>query len=273
MVANTDTPAALADRTLFETLSLLLRRFDCLQLPDVVTLEALLQEVAPDTVTASGRPVRFVSRPEPLTDYERRIYETGAVPTRESDWHDFFNALSWCVWPRSKAALNAAHVREAEARRAAGLMGRGARRDALTQFDECGLLVVSSDPVVPALLAAHEWLEVFWRRRGQLPGTTAFLVFGHGSWDQLRSPFVGLCAKALYRTVPSQWFDLPPRAQQAEADAWLAERIGSGEALNAPRDLRPLPLLGIPGVTPANEDAGYYLDTRQFRPLRRREIA
>ena len=29
-------------------------------------------------------------------------FATGEVPTRESDWHDFFNALAWCAWPRTK---------------------------------------------------------------------------------------------------------------------------------------------------------------------------
>jgi hypothetical protein len=36
-----------------------------------------------------------------------------------------------------------------------------------------------------------------------------------------------------------------------------------------PRDFQPLPLLGIPGVTPDSEDPAYYDDTWQFRPGRR----
>lgn len=261
-----ETPASHASRTLFEPVAHLLRRFDTAPLPDVAALDALLQEVAPDTTTASGQPVRFDAAPAAVEGYEARIHDTGAVPTRSNDWHDFFNALSWCVWPRSKAALNTAHVREIAARRAAGIGGRGPLRDALTQFDECGLLVVSSDPQIPALLAAHEWLEVFWHRRAQLAGNTAFLVFGHGSWEQLRTPFVGLCAKTLHRVVSPEWFDLSPQARQREADAWLAARIASGELLTSPRALRPLPLLGIPGVTPDNACADCYRDTRQFRP-------
>ena len=266
MKLQPESPACHAARTLFEPVADLLRRFDAACLPDVVTLDALLHEVAPGTVTASGKPVRFDAGPAPAEGYEARIHDTGAVPTREQDWHDFFNALSWCVWPRSKAALNAAHVREIETRRAAGIAGRGPLRDALTQFDECGLLVVSSDPDIPALLSAHEWLEVFWHRRAQLAGNTAFLVFGHGSWEQLRSPFVGLCAKTLHRVTSPAWFELSPAARQRETDAWLATQVSGGELLSSPRTLRPLPLLGIPGVTPDNAGADYYLDTRQFRP-------
>ncbi|HLO65211.1 MAG TPA: DUF3025 domain-containing protein, partial [Azonexus sp.] len=36
-----------------------------------------------------------------------------------------------------------------------------------------------------------------------------------------------------------------------------------------PHDFQPLPLLGIPGVTPENENPAYYDDTWQFRPGRR----
>lgn len=261
-----ETPASHAASPLFEPIAELLRRFDAPPLPDVAALDALLQATAPGTVTASGKPVHFDAGPAPLEGYEARIHDTGAVPTRANDWHDFFNALSWCVWPRSKAALNAAHVREIAARRAAGIAGRGPLRDALTQFDECGLLVVSSDPAIPERLTAHEWQEVFWARRAELAGNTAFLVFGHGSWEQLRSPFIGLCAKTLYRVVAPQWFDLPAVERQREADAWLAAQIDTGEQLSSPRALRPLPLLGIPGVTPDNACADYYCDTRQFRP-------
>lgn len=264
-----ETPASHAERTLFESIAPLLRRFDSAVLPEVAALDALLHETAPDARTASGKAVRFDAGTAPLEGYEARIHDTGLVPTRSNDWHDFFNALSWCVWPRTKAALNAAHVREIDARRAAALPGRGLRRDALTQFDECGLLVVSSNTEVLAQLAAHEWEEVFWRQRETLAGNTAFLLLGHGSWEQLRHPFVGLCAKTLQRAVGADWFDLPQHERQRDCDAWLAGRIRAGEVLSTPRALRPLPLLGIPGVTSDSACAEYYRDTRQFRPARR----
>ena len=151
---------------------------------------------------------------------------------------------------------------------AAGLAGRGPRRDALTQFDECGILVVSADPEVSALLAAHAWEAAFWQRRARLLATTRFLVFGHGSWDQLRAPFFGLCAKAIHRVVDPAWLALSPADRQAEADAWLAAHLADPAQPFGKASLVPLPLLGIPGLTPASECADYYRDTRQFRPRR-----
>lgn len=259
-------PAALAGLTLFEPIAGLLARFPFARLPDAAALTALLAEVAPAAVAGSGLPIRFTLPPAGDIAYEAHIHATGQVPTRADDWHDFFNALAWCVWPTSKAACNAQHLREQQARHAAGLPGRGPLRDALTQFDECGIVVVSSDPAIPAHLARHEWEAAFWHRRQRLADTTRFLVFGHGSWDQLRAPFVGLCAKALYRVVEPGWLALPDAERQRDTDAWLADRLTRQPFGKA--DLFPLPLLGVPGVTSASESPDYYRDTRQFRPLR-----
>lgn len=128
--------------------------------------------------------------------------------------------------------------------------------------------MVSAGAEIPALLAAHAWEEALWNRRARLQQSTRFLVFGHGSWDQLRAPFVGLCAKALYRVVDPAWLALPAADALAETDAWLADHLATHIATLSPRSLAPLPLLGIPGVTPDNECAAYYRDTRQFRPRR-----
>lgn len=261
-------PAAYASHPLFAPIAPLLARFTDARLPDAATLSALLAETAGAVTSGGGQPVRFVPPPDEAPAYEAHIHARGEVPTRIDDWHDFFNALAWCAWPRTKAACNALHLREIAARRAAGASGRGARRDALTQFDECGIVVVSADPSILALLAAHEWEAVFWQRRDALAASTRFMVFGHGSWDQLRAPFFGLCAKAVHRVVDAGWLALPEAARQAETDAWLAAWLKATFDTLTPRTLRPLPLLGIPGVTPANACAAYYRDTRQFRPRR-----
>mgnify|MGYP002149479468 CR=1 FL=1 len=49
---------------------------------------------------------------------------------------------------------------------------------------------------------------------------------------------------------------------------WLAADLAAGRYAR-PRELHPVPLLGIPGVTRASEAPEYYLDTWQFRPGRR----
>ncbi|WP_345793619.1 DUF3025 domain-containing protein [Thauera sp. JM12B12] len=263
-----DVPAAFARRPLFEPIAPWLARFTAPGVPAHAALDALLTETADEARSGGGAPIRFVPPADDPAGYEAQIFNRGEVPTRSGNWHDFFNALAWCAWPQSKAACNRLHLDELRARTAAGLAGRGRRRDALTQFDECGIVVVSSDAAIAGLLAAHAWHDAFWLERSRLLQTTRFLVFGHGSWDQLRAPFFGLCAKALYRVVSDEWHNLDERTRLSDTDAWLASQLRARIEHLTPRDFSPLPLLGIPGVVPDSESADYYLDTRQFRPRR-----
>ena len=268
MPPDNATPATLAGRRLYEPIATLLARYCGPMLPDVSALNIALQDAAPDAFGTAGKPIRFTPPPQAQLAYEAHIFDTGEVPTRANDWHDFFNALAWCVWPRTKSRCNALHMEEMQVRKDAGLSGRGPMRDTLTQFDECGIVVVSSSAEITALLAAHAWEDAFWERRAQLIESTRFLIIGHGIWDQLRQPFFGLCAKAIYRVVDPAWLKLPPADAQAECDAWLAAHLSHPATVLTPRALSPLPLLGIPGVTPDSERADYYRDTRQFRPRR-----
>jgi hypothetical protein len=94
-----------------------------------------------------------------------------------------------------------------------------------------------------------------------------FVIFGHATYEQLLQPFRGLTAKAVLYEVSEDWLQMSDAAQVAAVDALLAADLASGR-YQRPRDFQPLPLLGIPGVTPDSEDPAYYDDTWQFRPGR-----
>ena len=218
-------------------------------------------------VSGGGAALRFVVPGGSGLSYEERIFWLGEVETRPGNWHDCFNAMVWLAFPRSKAALNLRHHLAFAARQAAHQTGRGALRDCLTQFDECGAIVVCSRIELWQALCRHRWQEVFWTRRAETRAHLRVLVFGHASYDMLRMPHLGLCAKSLLLHVDADWHALDPAAQLADADARLARRF-AGDLSPRPRDLQPLPLLGVPGATADNECAEYYLNTRQFRPPR-----
>lgn len=217
--------------------------------------------------TGGGAPLCFAPPADNGLGYEERAFATGAVETRAGNRHDLFNALIWLVFPQTKAALNRRHVAALERMRQQGSMARGPLRDALTQFDECGVVVAGCRPDLWRALCAHRWREVFVERRAELLRTTRFVVFGHASHDALAAPFVGLCGKALFVEVDAAWLALPEAAALAAVDARLAGLFDSRDF--SPRDWQPLPLLGIPGATPENEKPDYYDDGRQFRPARR----
>lgn len=196
--------------------------------------------------------------------YECRIWESGAVETRPDNWHDWFNALVWLTFPQTKIAISARHVRAM----APDGQVRGSERDALTHFDECGIVVLSSDPALLDLLRAFQWKTLFVERRAEVERRMRFFVFGHATYEALLKPFRGLTAKAVLHEVDAAWLQMPVAAQLVAVDALLAADLSSGR-YTRPRDFQPLPILGIPGVVPENADPAYYDDTWQFRPGRR----
>lgn len=214
-------------------------------------------------LTASGRPVSFAPAPADGLGYEARVAASGCVATRDSSWHDTFNACVWMTFPRSKAAMNQRHCDELAQPAGAGT-GRGRVRDALTQFDEDGLVMVSDDAPLLDALRRHRWREAMWERRAGLEAARLF-VFGHALLEKALAPHAGLCAKVRY--VDSAELGVAAASVSGErADAWLAAQIAAGQWPRSPRDLHPLPVLGLPGMTPDNVVPTYFDDTRQFRP-------
>ena len=183
--------------------------------------------------------------------------------TRPDNWHDFFNALVWLRFPRSKRALNDAHLRFI--RRSGTRTQRGPVRDALTQFDESGIVVAATDASLLDLLAARRWNELFWARRADVMARMRFLVFGHGLYDALRAPFYCICGRAAAFVVDRAIIEGDAPSLCGAIDPLLAARIAA-DYYPRPRALPALPLLGIPGVVADNASPVYYDDEQQFRP-------
>lgn len=233
--------------------------------PDTVALAALADSRA--IRTAAGRLLRLAPPQNDGLSYEARIARVGIVETRPNNWHDWFNGLVWLTFPRAKAALSARH---AAALAPAGVL-RGAARDAMTHFDECGAVVVAEDAALLALIAGFRWRELFVARRADAVAGLRIFIFGHATYEALLSPFRGLTAKCVLTPVAPGWFDRTLAEQLTEIDGWLAADLVAGKHAD-PRSLQPLPLLGVPGVTPDSENPAYYDDTWQFRPGRTRII-
>lgn len=231
--------------------------------PDNQALSRLAE--AHPVFTRSGQRIRFVPPRADGRSYESRIWHTGEVETRPDNWHDFFNGLVWLSFPQTKAAINAAHVTAPQASGSA----RGSIRDALTHFDECGIVVLASRPHLLELLRGFHWKTLFVERRSEVIAAMRFVVFGHATYQALLTPFPGLTAKAVLYPVDDDCLRLPVSELPSALDAHLATDLAAG-LYSRPRDFQPLPLLGIPGVVADNERAEYYDDTRQFRPGRRR---
>jgi hypothetical protein len=237
--------------------------------PEAGELNSLINGNALRHANALGLPIRFIPQgsAEVGRDYELGVYRTGCVPTRPRNWHDLLNALVWVTFPAAKAALNARHA-EARKTRLAGT-NRGAVEDALTGFDESGIAVACADPVLARLLLDFRWKELFWVRRQEVLARMRFTVFGHGLYEKALRPFVGMTGKGILVPVHDGFFARPLDEQTQELDQALAALIRSPESLASPRELAPIPLLGVPGWWAPNQDPDFYDDSGYFRSGRR----
>ncbi|MEO8655662.1 MAG: DUF3025 domain-containing protein [Ramlibacter sp.] len=205
-----------------------------------------------------GSPVRFVdSAALPVGEpYERYIFDSGNCPTRQN-LHDFFNGLCWLRLPRSKQRLNALQAGQIAA---AGVGGaRGPVRDAITVFDENGALLQAPPALWEALLA-REWQRLFIELR-PLWREARVMVFGHALLEKLAMPRKDITAHV--------WAECPAGGSTDEVDGWLAAQFTPARLADKP--FTPLPLLGIPGWWPENQNFSFYDDSLVFRTARRKE--
>ncbi len=226
-----------------------------------------LNLLLPDGLSSKGRnPIRFVaSRDLPGVDYEKHIFSTGEVSTREENWHDLFNALVWSRFPCLKVALNAVHFRERES---AAEGSRGKQRDALTLFDECGIIVCSSQKWLDAI-AGHDWHSVFQAGASAWVDEIRLYVVGHTLLEKFLQPYKAITANALLLRPSDSFFRKPRDSQLPMIDDWVAERLLAGAILDSPACLSPLPLMGLPGWWPKGmQDGDFYSDQNVFRPMR-----
>jgi hypothetical protein len=262
-------PAFLDRSPMYAPLAPAAQRLELSSWPTAAELQRLVEDSAGPIRSGGHAALRFL-RPEqagaPPLSYERRIFERGEVVCRPEDWHDLFNALVWLSFPLAKAALNARHVSEME-REVPGQRGRV--RDALTLFDEGGLIVASTDGGLLQLIREFRWKELFWTRRADVVARMRFFVFGHALYEKALAPFVGVTATALLVDVEAEFLALDLVSQLAAVDRRVAPIIAAPNRIRSPRDLSPLPVLGVPGWCRDNESEQFYSNTDYFRPGRR----
>jgi len=204
-----------------------------------------------DALNGAGEAgVRFVEQAALPADepYESFIARTGRVPTRDN-LHDLFNGLMWLSYPKTKRRLNLIHAGEITAR--GGAAGaRGPLRDALTLFDENAAILQAPAELIEAL-RSRNWKALFVDRRTIWSSATVAL-FGHALLEKLMQP-----RKAI------------------TAHVWLVEELTDdtiasslAPARLAAKDFLPMPVLGVPGWWPDNENPTFYDDADVFRAPR-----
>ncbi len=200
-------------------------------------------------------PIRFVTQSAlPANQaYEDFIFRTGQVPTRDN-LHDFFNGLCWLHFPKTKKRLN--ELQAAQIALDGVGQVRGAVRDALTLFDENAAFLSAPDVLWKALVA-KDWQTLFVTQR-VMWAQAHLVLFGHALLEKLASPRKAITAH-VYRVSPDT-------QSIADIDRFVAADLSVEKIACKP--FAHLPVLGVPGWWPGNEDAAFYDDVGVFRPVR-----
>jgi hypothetical protein len=211
-----------------------------------------------EALNEPGRaPVRFVPQSGLAQGeaYETHIFRTGSCPTRDN-MHDFFNGLCWLRFPRTKKALNALQAAQIAGSGISPV--RGAVRDAITVFDENGAFLRAPGPLWDALVQ-RDWRRLFIDLR-PLWDQASVIVFGHALLEKLLKPRKDLTAHVWCAPMAAS-------STPGEIDASIAAGITALSLARKP--FTPLPLMGIPGWCPENQNFSFYDDSLVFRPARR----
>lgn len=235
------------------------------QIQQGMPVHAALNQCLPTALQSVG--LRFVTQSDlPVgMAYESFIRDQRCVPTRDN-LHDFFNGLMWLCWPQLKLHLNALQS-EAIARAGVGEQ-RGALRDAITVLDENGAVWLAPPPLVEAL-RARQWKRLMVELR-PLWAQSCLWPVGHALLEKLVQPRKPITAHVLC---------LPWDAEHAMAwgagcemevalDGHMAQNLLLSAQVLATKPFSPLPVLGVPGWWPQNEDFSFYDDPLVFRGAR-----
>ena len=242
--------------------------------PGLDDYQAILSALPHPILTQSGKALKIVKqdgKPGHFSEhYAPRIYLSGEIQTRTENWHDFFQFLTWFMFPKTKAVINSIHIPAAQVRLEAqtDLGRRSSVENMLSLFDEGGAVILSSDNSLLNLIRDFKWKELFWHRRDEIKDKLSFVTFGHAMYEKGLSPYVGMTANCILLHVDENVLLQTIQQQLNWIDNELADLFTEGQIYKKPKDLSPFPLLGLPGWDKNNEEESYYDNLNYFRPGR-----
>lgn len=192
--------------------------------------------------------------------YEPRVYLKKELQTRTRNWHDFFNALIWLSFPETKTALNNLHFKQAKDRKPGS--NRTTLENRITQFDECGAIIITNNENLLSLIKNHQWEALFINQRDQLEKSLRCIVFGHAIFEKALNPYIGMTCHCillndenlLQEAIAGSFKSLDTRI----ANIWQTELS------TAPGRFDALPILGMPGYWKC-QNKDFYANKQYFR--------
>lgn len=245
------------------------------QWPGLDVYEQHLRKQNPAVMTLSGKVLTIVEqdvKPNSFHEhYAPRIYTSGELQTRINNWHDFFQFLTWMMFPKSKAVINSIHIPMARERIESGndTGRRSPLENAMSLFDEGGALILSSNHDLLEMVRNFDWKSLFWKHRKELKDQFQCIIYGHALYEKGLAPYLGMTANTILFEVDKDYFSASSSEKLKFSDQLLAEYLNR-DVIEKPKDLQPFPILGMPGWYQGNEDEIFYENQEYFRPGRRR---
>ena len=210
-------------------------------------------------------PVTQDEKPTKIEDhYEPRIFLKHELQTRTENWHDFFNAMVWLTFRNTKSVLNELHYHAAIKRKAG--TNRSELENAITLFDECGIIIISDNEQLLSMIRQHQWKELFIHHRDSFNKEIFCFIFGHAMYEKALSPYIGMTCQALLINS-TELINSCKQNTLVEIDNYVAD-CWKNSNITSPNDLNAFPLLGIPGIYKGNSKESFYDNTDYFRPLK-----
>lgn len=217
---------------------------------------------------SQDRSIKFVQQND-TSSFERKIYVDREIMTRANNWHDFFNNLTWILWPKLKWAIIKRYVEDNDVNDSNNQ--RTTRQSFLAQLDECGVLLITSQPEIAQDIIDHQWERLFYLRKDRLENLQVHL-FGHGLLEKGLNPYLGMTGKALILLVDQGYFQLSEQSRVEMADEVLSNFILSEKCFSTPKQLQPFPILGLTEWFQGNHTQSFFKNIRYFRPKRNLSI-
>ncbi len=192
--------------------------------------------------------------------YEPRVYLKGELQTRTHNWHDFFNALVWLKFPITKKTLNSLHYKQSLKRDKGS--NRSLLENRITQFDECGAVIISNNKSLLALIKGHNWLELFIQQKKLFSEDIVCVIFGHAIFEKALNPYIGLTCHCLLIEDNELLSDIKHNTfenlDRRMADIWETNMQAR------PTRLQAYPVLGTPGYW-HQQNMVFYQNKKYFR--------
>ena len=192
--------------------------------------------------------------------YEPRVFLKKELQTRTENWHDFFNAMIWLNFPETKSTLNELHFKASTTRPLGS--NRSTLENRITQFDECGAIIVSNNKQLLKLVEQHQWQSLFIDHQSAFKEDLHCVIFGHAIYEKAINPYIGMTCHCLL-LEDKEILEKAKTGNYSDLDHYLADQWRNRISLN-PQKFNAFPVLGTPGYW-KNQNKDFYQNKKYFR--------